>query len=81
MKINRSAISKILSTIFVLAFAITANAQSESFNLNLNKYPIGLIFLAIIIMGSIIAAVLFLSYNSKQLAKDFRNQKKIKPER
>lgn len=80
MNINRSAISKILSTMLVLAIAITANAQNESFNLNLNKYPVGLIFLATIVMGSIIAAVLFLYYNSKQLAKDFRNQKLIKPE-
>ena len=80
MNINRSAISKILSTIFVLVFTTTANAQNESFNLNLNKYPVGMILLAILSLGALIAAVIFLSYNSNKITKDFFKQKKIKPE-
>ena len=75
----RSTINKLISTAVILAFATTANAQNESFNLNLNKYPVGMILLAILSLGALIAAVIFLSYNSNKITKDFFKQKKIKP--
>jgi cytochrome c oxidase cbb3-type subunit 1 len=80
MNISTAAKKKLLNTLSVLAIAISANAQNESFNLNLNKYPVGFIFLAILVFGILIAAVVFLSYNSKELTKDFYRQKKLKPE-
>ena len=76
----RSIITKLLSTIIILAIAANASAQSESFNLNLNKYPVGLILLIILPFGILITAVIFLSYNSNQITKEFFKQKKIKPE-
>ena len=76
----RSTINKLLSTAVVLVFATTANAQNETFNLNLNKYPVGMILLAILSFGALLAAVIFLSYNSNKLTKDIFKQKKIKPE-
>jgi cytochrome c oxidase cbb3-type subunit 1 len=75
-----SAKKKLLSTLSLLAIAISANAQNESFNLNLNKYPVGFIFLAILFYGILITAVISLSYNSKELIKNFNRQKKLKPE-
>ena len=75
-----SAKKKLLSTLSLLAIAISANAQNESFNLNLNKYPVGFIFLAILFYGILITAVIAISYNSKELIKNFNRQKKLKPE-
>jgi cytochrome c oxidase cbb3-type subunit 1 len=76
----RSTIFKLLSTAFVLLVATEAMAQNESFNLNLNKYPVGLILLAILYFGFLIAAVIFLSNNSNKLIKDYYKSKEIKPE-
>ena len=80
MNTNHRVISKLISTMIILAFATTAMAQNESFNLNLNKYPVGMIIPVALAFGALIGAVIFLVYNTKQITKEFFELKKIKPE-
>jgi cytochrome c oxidase cbb3-type subunit 1 len=53
-----------------MAIATTANAQSESFNLNLNKYPMGVILLVMLSVSALLVVVISLVYNSNQLTND-----------
>src|SRR5258708_6246597 len=79
MNTIRRAKSQVISTMNIIAFATNATAQNESFNLNLNKYTVGTIILAALAFGALIATVIFLSYNTWQITKEFFNYKKIKP--
>lgn len=69
-----------LGTFAILGYSTAAHAQNESFNLNLNNYPIGLILLVTIVMGLLLTVVMFLYYNSRKLDNDFNERHKNIPE-
>jgi len=76
----QSITAKVLTSLSILVIATSANAQSESFNLNLNNYPVGLIFLVVVLFGALIIGIILLSYNSNKLIKYLFEEKKTKPE-
>lgn len=76
----KSLYSKVLHlsiTIILFTIATNLNAQSESFNLNLNKYPMGIVFLMSLLVGLLIVAIAFLVYTSNRLVKDSDKQKNM----
>ncbi len=67
---------KFLTSLSILVFATSANAQGESFNLNLNNYPVGLLFLGVVLFGTLIVGIILFSFNSNKLIKYLFEQKK-----